>query len=208
MTLHDLSSIGAGFSDETLGSQTVFRAALEALSHPGRCIEVGHDAQVPKHGHAASAVLLLALLDVDCMLWLSPSLKNTDAATWLHFHTGCQLVDDATLAHFAWVAQGDAIPPLSAFAQGSDNYPDQSTTCVVDVSTINAATHDAETWILRGPGIEHTCPAHIEGLSTNFLTEWAANHATFPCGIDLLFATSKQIMGLPRTTSIDKVGRN
>jgi len=35
MTAHALSALGAGFSDEALGSQAVFRAVLQALSQPG-----------------------------------------------------------------------------------------------------------------------------------------------------------------------------
>eukprot|EP01035_Chromulina_nebulosa_P040011 gene40011-54094_t len=75
-----------------LGSQSVFRAALHALSHPGRVVELPHDAQTPSRGHAASAALLLALLDPDCTLWLSPSLAGSDAAAWLRFHRGCVLI--------------------------------------------------------------------------------------------------------------------
>ena len=52
-----LSALGAGFSSEALGSQAVFRQALQALSHPGRCIAVPSDAQVPQGAHPASAAL-------------------------------------------------------------------------------------------------------------------------------------------------------
>ena len=45
MTPQDLSTIGAGFTDLARGSQAVFRAALEALSHPGRPVDVPHDAE-------------------------------------------------------------------------------------------------------------------------------------------------------------------
>ena len=74
MTPQELASIGAGFSDEALGSQAVFRAVLQAQSHPGRLIPVIHDAATPQSGHAASAAVLLALLDAECTLWLSPTL--------------------------------------------------------------------------------------------------------------------------------------
>ena len=36
MTTIELSEIGAGFHDISLGSQNAFRSALEALSYPGR----------------------------------------------------------------------------------------------------------------------------------------------------------------------------
>ena len=59
MNAHELSKLGAGFSDPALGGQSVFRAALQALSQPGRVIALSHDAQTPSRGHAASAALLL-----------------------------------------------------------------------------------------------------------------------------------------------------
>ncbi len=198
-----LSSLGAGFSDASMGSQAVFRAALQALSHPGRIVDLPHDAQVPSHGHAASAALLLALLDPDCRLWLSPSLARTDAAAWLRFHTGCVLVDAPAEAQFAWIANGDATPPLDAFAPGSDSYPDQSATCVVDVVSLTAST--AGGWTLSGPGIQTSARLTVEGRDADdFVAQWRANHAAFPRGVDVYLATPRQIVGLPRSTRIEQ----
>ncbi|MCR6476810.1 phosphonate C-P lyase system protein PhnH [Variovorax sp. ZS18.2.2] len=206
MNAHDLSSLGAGFSDAALGSQSVFRAALHALSHPGRVVALPHDAQTPSRGHAASAALLLALLDPDCTLWLSPSLAGSDAAAWLRFHTGCVLVDAPEAAQFAWVAQGDECPSFDIFARGSDAYPDQSATCVLDVAAL--AEGGKAAWTLRGPGIQHSTRVAVDGLphpgASAFAAQWAANHAAFPRGIDLFLATPQQIVGLPRTTRIEQ----
>jgi len=209
MSSHDLSNLGAGFTHEAFGSQAVFRVALEALSHPGRCITVRHDAEVPQTGHPASAALLLALLDSDSTLWLSPSLANSDAAAWLRFHTGCQLVTHADQAMFAWVAAGDAMPALASFSQGSDNAPDQSATCVLDLPLLDAkagSESGAAQWALRGPGIQDVNHLSVDGLALNFLAQWTANHASFPRGVDLFLASAQQLVGLPRTTSIQLSG--
>ena len=196
-----LASLGAGFSNEAFGSQAVFRAVLQALSHPGRTVPVAHDAQTPAVGHAASAAVLLALLDSDCTLWLSPRLAASDAGAWLRFHTGCALVSEAAQARFVWVAQGDEWPALGSLAQGTDIYPDQSATCVVDVSHAKATTADASgAWHLRGPGIQEVAVLQVEGLPDDFEARWAANHVAFPRGVDLLLATPGHIVGLPRTT--------
>nr|WP_295941843.1 phosphonate C-P lyase system protein PhnH [uncultured Acidovorax sp.] len=196
-----LASLGAGFSNEAFGSQAVFRAVLQALSHPGRTVAVEHDAQTPAEGHAASAAVLLALLDSDCTLWLSPSLAASDAGAWLRFHTGCTLVTDPALARFVWVAQGDEWPALGSLALGTDIYPDQSATCVADVPRATATTADAiDAWHLRGPGIQDVAALQLDGLPDDFETHWAANHAVFPRGVDLLLATAGHIVGLPRTT--------
>lgn len=201
MNPQDLSTLGAGFSHEAFGSQQVFRAALQALSHPGRLVDVVHDAEVPRVGHAASAVLLLALLDADCSLWLSPALRDSDAAAWLRFHTGCQLAATPARAQFAWVAAGDDLPALEAFAGGSENYPDQSTTCVIDVASLAAGA--ADDWRLSGPGIQGESTLQALGLPRDFVAQWAANHAAFPRGVDLFLATPQQIVGLPRSTRIE-----
>lgn len=203
MNPHDLSALGAGFSNEALGSQAVFRTALQSMSHPGRCIHLNHDAQVPKSGHPASAALLLALLDADCTLWLSPKLAHSDAAVWLHFHTGCCLVDDFTQAQFAWVAAGDTSPALDTFAQGTDAFPDQSATCVLDVLALQSGGHDATGWTLTGPGISGSTVLKAEGLAPDFLTQWAANHARFPRGVDVFLTIRQQVASLPRTTTIE-----
>ncbi len=195
-----LASLGAGFSNEAFGSQAVFRSVLQALSHPGRTVAVEHDAQAPAVGHAASAAVLLALLDSDCTLWLSPRLANSDAGAWLRFHTGCTVVADAAQARFVWVAQGDALPALNRLALGTDIYPDQSATCVVDVSRAATTVDASDAWHLRGPGIQEVAALQVDGLPDDFEAQWAANHGVFPRGVDLLLATADHIVGLPRTT--------
>ena len=233
MTASILSALGAGFSNQALGSQAVFRAVLQALAHPGRSVAVVHDAQTPAVGQRASAAVLLALLDSDCRLWLSPRLAASDAGPWLRFHTGCTLVSEPGLAGFAWVAQGDALPALRSLAQGSDSDPDRSATCVVDVALAGAgavavpadagtltapadagasrvpadagasqAPAGAGAWLLTGPGIRGQATLPPCGLAHDFVPQWQANHAAFPCGVDLLLGGAAHIVGLPRTTRI------
>jgi len=206
MNHRDLSTLGAGFGNEALGSQAVFRAAMQALSHPGRVVSVLHDAQTPAKTQGASAALLLALLDADCTLWLSDSFAATDAALWLHFHTGCRIVADPAQAQFVWVAQGDAMPTLASLNQGSDAYPDQSTTCVVDVATVQPGSADRPGWGLRGPGIQDQTHLQVQGVAPDFLAQWADNHTRFPRGVDVFLASSNTVVGLPRTTNIHQQG--
>jgi len=69
-----LQNMVAGFDHEAYGSQAVFRTALEALSHPGRPLNLPLQTALPQQGHAAAAALLLGLVDADTALWLSPAL--------------------------------------------------------------------------------------------------------------------------------------
>ena len=205
MTAPDLSRLRAGFSEEAMGSQAVFRAALQALSHPGRCVPMVHDAQIPDGAQSASAALLLALLDTETRIWLSPRLAASGAAAWLQFHTGCTRVTQPADAQFVWVALGDKLPDLADLGQGSDTYPDQSTTCVVDVEAIDAEPAIGFGWVLRGPGIASECRVQIDGLQTDFLAQWTANHTRFPRGVDVFLAAGTSLLGLPRTTRMNVI---
>jgi alpha-D-ribose 1-methylphosphonate 5-triphosphate synthase subunit PhnH len=195
----DWQNIVAGFEHEAFGSQAVFRVALDALSHPGRVFDMPLETALPRQGHGAAAALLLGLLDADTRLWLSPALASSDAPVWLRFHTGCQIVVDATAADFVWVAQGDDMPQLNSLQVGSDAYPDQSATCVLEVDSLHG---DAGAWRLQGPGIPTERHLHPLGLPSDFAAKWADNHASFPRGVDVFLITTTQIAGLPRSTRI------
>jgi alpha-D-ribose 1-methylphosphonate 5-triphosphate synthase subunit PhnH len=159
-------------------------------------------AAAPRHGHLAAAILLLALLDADTTLWLSPSLAGSDAAAWLRFHTGCKLMNDPAHAQFCWFAQGDAWPALSGLCLGSDSWPDRSATCLIEVDRMQA---DVPGWTLQGPGIQGERQLKVRGLPANFEAEWHENHSRFPCGVDVFLASPTQIVGLPRTTRLQHI---
>jgi alpha-D-ribose 1-methylphosphonate 5-triphosphate synthase subunit PhnH len=201
-----LSDIGSGFSDTSLGSQSVFRSALEALSYPGRPVWVDITFEAPKAAHASSSGLLLAMLEPGSLLWLSPSLVNTDAATWLTFHTDCKITPNQNDADFAWIKNWDELPSLASFALGTDEYPNHSTTCVIDVASETTTGARAPSITLTGPGIAQA--STINQLSATrvqleeFVQQWNQNHTSFPRGVDVFFATHTGLIGLPRTTHI------
>lgn len=199
MNPSDLQHIVGGFEHEAFGSQAAFRAAMNALSYPGRWTAMPMQAERPGQGHGAAAVLLLALLDAESSVWLSPTLATSDAAPWLRFHTGCQLTADPRAAQFLWVAAGDAMPALATLAQGSDPQPEHSATCILDVHAIE---NRGDAWTLSGPGIAGTARLSVGGLPADFAAQWADNHAAFPRGVDVFLCTPTHIAGLPRTTRI------
>jgi alpha-D-ribose 1-methylphosphonate 5-triphosphate synthase subunit PhnH len=203
MKSDDLQQVRPGFYDGSLGSQTVFRCALAALSHPGRVIEIPDVSEHPRHGHGAAAVLLQALVDSDCSVWLSPSLARSDAAAWLRFHTGCSWADSPARASFLWIAQADPSPALSTLSPGTDDYPDQSATCVFEVAHLQkASTQDAHALCLDGPGIAAEEQLSVQPLPADFVDQWAVNHGNFPRGVDLFLASPTHLVGLPRTLRI------
>lgn len=198
-----LQNLVPGFAHEAYGSQAVFRTALNALSHPGRWWAMPLDTHLPPQGQGAAAALLLGLVDTDTAVWLSPRLAGSEAATWLRFHTGCTGVTDPRLAQFLWVALGDAMPDLRSLRQGSDTYPDQSATCVLEVERLQSVDpSNSACWTLQGPGMAEPHTLQVQGLTADFVTQWAHNHASFPCGVDVFLTTDSHIAGLPRTTRL------
>lgn len=195
----DLSAVGAGLADPVFDSQRVFRGGLEALSRPGILVEMSAGEEGVPGLHAASGALLLALLDQDTRLWLSPSLANSHAGSSLRFHTGCALAASPEAADFALVASPHELPALEAFAAGTDEHPERSTTLVLQVPSLGAA----DGWRLTGPGIQAQAQLRVDGLGATFLAQWESNRLGFPRGIDLFLTSGDRMCGLPRTTRIE-----
>lgn len=193
-----LTDMGRQFSELAIGSQRVFRAALEALAHPGRIVELSSDAHGPDGLHAATCALALALLDQDTRLWRSPALAAGPAGAYLRFHTGCSLTEEAGAAQFALVIGAERLR-LNDFPCGSDDYPDRSATLIVQVDSLR----EGSGWRLSGPGIKGVARLAIGGLPEDFPIQWKANDARYPRGVDLFLACGTYVCGLPRTTRIE-----
>jgi alpha-D-ribose 1-methylphosphonate 5-triphosphate synthase subunit PhnH len=194
----DLGRLGAGFDSPALASQQVFRAALEALSRPGRIARIDALHEAPAELEPAACALALALLDQDTTLWLSPAIRAGQAGAYLRFHTGCRVTEVAAEADFA-IAEGHELPPLEAFSAGSEEYPDRSATLIAQVGELR----EGEGWTLAGPGIRATARVKVAGLPADFVRDWQANHARFPRGVDVFLACGRELCGLPRTTRVE-----
>lgn len=193
----DLTQLGAGFAEPGSASQQTFRQCLDALAHPGTLITLDQPSGAPAPLAPAAGALALALLDQDTTLWLAPALLTL--GPYLRFHTGCRLTADPASADFAIAGAPDQLPPLQTFRQGSDEFPEHSTTVILQTAGLDAA----HGWTLSGPGIRTTASLHAAGCGAQFAAAWQANHALFPRGIDIVFVSAMQICGLPRTTRIE-----
>jgi alpha-D-ribose 1-methylphosphonate 5-triphosphate synthase subunit PhnH len=188
--------LGAGLADPVHDAQRAFRAALAALARPGRPVDVGQ-AGTDLPLEAAMAHLLLALADDDSTVWWQDD--GAPLAHWLRFHTGARLAADPRDAMFAVVT--NAMPGLDGFAQGTAASPELSCTLLVAVPSL--LDGPALQW--RGPGIRDAATVSITGLPASFWSQWQANHAGFPQGVDVLFTCGAQLLGLPRTTRVSRV---
>ena len=190
-------ALAAGFADPVLDSQRTFRAVLEAFAHPGRIVELAGPA-VPPLGAAATAVAL-TLLDFETPVWLDGKATTEDVVEYLRFHCGAAIVAAPADARFAIVADPDALPPLAAFAAGSDERPDQSATLIVQVRTFSGGRGLR----LTGPGIREASRLDVDGTPAWLWPAWTANAEMFPRGIDVILCAGDRAAALPRTTRVE-----
>jgi len=193
-----LLSFGAppapGFADAVTQSQQTFRAALQALAHPGSVQPLAPDCGVPPGLSPGMTAMLLALADVDAPVWLPPGVDDA-VRQFLRFHCGCPLVDAPSQARFAAVPAGHAAPALEHCHPGDPAYPDTSTTLLLEVESLDSGA--AVT--LSGPGIATQRTLRVAGLPAGFWAQWRANHQLFPLGVDVFLVQGNRLCGLPRT---------
>ncbi len=56
---------------------------------------------------------------------------------------------------------------------------------------------------LSGSGLASPAMFAAEGLPPGFAGLWAANHAAFPLGIDLILCAGGHLAALPRTVTVE-----
>ncbi len=195
-----VSQIASGFKDTGVESQAVFRAAMMAMARPGMIHKAGSGLVPPPPLHPASAALALALCDFETPLWLDADLEaESSVKDFLRFHTGAPLVSHHGKADFAFVSDASAMPDLESFALGSLEYPDRSTTIIIQVETLD----NKGGWKLAGPGINGQMMLNAAPLPPLFLQQASAARALFPRGADFYFVSGDALAALPRSTLIE-----
>ena len=190
-------SVGPGFGDPVDEANDVFRLVLKAIAHPGTIVEIAHPTAVSAGGLGRAAIgLALALADFETPIWLDPAAAS--AGPHLRFHCNCPVVVRPDQATFVFVADPGSMPDLESLPLGSDAYPDQGATLVIEVATLAAEG----SLTLAGPGIDGTARLGVDGLPDRFWTRRAALAPLFPRGIDILLTQGDRLVALPRTTTV------
>jgi alpha-D-ribose 1-methylphosphonate 5-triphosphate synthase subunit PhnH len=194
------ASLQAGFDDPVREAQAVFRSVMMALARPGTVQPLVTALRPPAPLTPGLAAIALTLADHETTLWLDAPLAASPAvADFLRFQTGARLVANAAAATFALVSDVSGMLPLASFAQGTDEYPDRSTTIIaVDRIQTGAGLR------LSGPGIKGSASLTVSPLPGEFLSQRAANHALFPCGVDCVFVASGAVAALPRSSAMSE----
>lgn len=199
MTLQANFEFSPGFASPVASSQSVFRCIMNALARPGSVQTIADVVNVPSLLMPATAAVALTLFDHDTPIWFDERLgAEPDIASWLRFQTGAPLTGGASLAAFALIHSGAALPDFESFALGTPEYPDRSTTLVIQVDTLT----EGPELIISGPGIRGTSSLRVGALPSDFVERMQANRALFPRGVDLLLVYGHDLVALPRSTHV------
>ena len=146
----------------------------------------------------AAAGVALAMFDLATPVWLAPPIDNPAVRGFLAFHCRCPIANDPAAAAFA-IVDGDSAGDLAKFAPGTPEYPDRSTTVIIQVDGIAEAPGAR----LRGPGIKNHHDLRVTGVDDRFWAAQAANAKRFPLGVDVVLAHGHRLVALPRTTKVE-----
>lgn len=186
------------WDDGVHDAQASFRCILKALSEPGTIQTLPVLIEGPAPMIPAATAVCLTLVDYETPLWISGPAQLPTVESYLRFHCGCPLVSDPAKADYALIVDSLEALTLNRFAQGSMEYPDRSSTLLIQVSSLE----DGPVRMLSGPGINGKRALRIAGLPQNFDGLWHENGVGFPLGVDIVFCCGNAIVGLPRTTTI------
>jgi alpha-D-ribose 1-methylphosphonate 5-triphosphate synthase subunit PhnH len=198
-----VAELPAGFADKVLSAQSTFRSVMDAMARPGSVQRIASEAGTPAGMMRGTAALALTLFDHDTPIWLDPAMSAaSEVARWLKFHTSAPVVADSSMASFALVGDPQSLPALDRFAFGSNEYPDRSTTLILQVESLT----DGAVIELQGPGIDGTAVLRASIQPRDLFERLTVNAALFPRGIDAVLVHDDAIVALPRTTRLVRGG--
>ncbi|MCK1544966.1 phosphonate C-P lyase system protein PhnH [Bradyrhizobium sp. 147] len=198
-----IAELPPGFADRVLSAQSTFRSVMDAMARPGSVQRIVPTAGAPHTMMRGTAAIALTLFDHDTPLWLDARMaENSDVMKWLKFHTGAPVVQDTSIASFALISDGAALPPLESFALGTNEYPDRSTTLILQVDSLGSG----RSLELRGPGIDSATTLQASIKPFDLFERLRFNEALFPRGLDVVLVADDAVVAIPRTTRVANKG--
>jgi alpha-D-ribose 1-methylphosphonate 5-triphosphate synthase subunit PhnH len=193
------AELPSGFADKVLSAQSTFRSVMDAMARPGSVHCIASASGMPPGMMRGTAAIALTLFDHDTPIWLDPRMSQApEVEKWLKFHTSAPVVSDPSICSFALIGNAAELPALDRFSFGSNEYPDRSTTLILQVESLR----EGLAFELSGPGIDGTTvlQATIEPL--DLFARLAINAPLFPRGIDVVLVADDAVVAIPRTTRL------
>jgi len=194
-----LTALEGGFADPVVDAQSAFRTIMDAMARPASVLAMRPLVAPPSPLGAATGAIACTLIDADTPFWLDPMLSAHETlGAWLGFHTGASVASATAAVHFALIGDAASMAPFEQFAQGSQDYPDQSTTLILQLESLTEGAPLA----FEGPGIKGRNTIAPKGLPADFARQWRDNGKRFPRGVDLILTAADAIACLPRTARL------
>ena len=198
-----VAEMPAGFADKVLAAQSTFRSVMDAMARPGSVQRIAAVAGTPDTMMRGTAAIALTLFDHDTPIWLDERMSATShVAKWLKFHTSAPVIADSAISSFALIGEPKNLPALDRFAFGSNEYPDRSTTLILQVESLTAGPVVE----LQGPGIDGSAALRASIQPRDLFERLAINASLFPRGIDVVLVHDDSIVAIPRTTRLVRGG--
>lgn len=177
------------YTMEEARTRKTFLALMWAMSHPGRPYSL------PVRGLDAFRVIGETLLDLETSYY-SPNFNlSSDFA-----HGGARpLPPDRAQYHFYPEMLSTHLETVAQASAGTMLNPDRSATLV-----IGCEVGSGRTFRLSGPGISYHTDLKIDFIPDAFW-ELRRKVARYPLGWDVFFVSGGQVVGLPRSTTLEKV---
>jgi alpha-D-ribose 1-methylphosphonate 5-triphosphate synthase subunit PhnH len=100
------------------------------------------------------------------------------------------------------VGDAGALPALDRFSFGTSEYPDRSTTLILQIESLT----EGPAFELQGPGIDGTAVLRALIQPSDLFERLAVNVELFPRGIDIVLVHDDTIAAIPRTTRLAAKG--
>lgn len=194
-----IAELPPGFVDKVLSAQCTFRSVMNAMAQPGSVNRIVPVAGTPGTMMRGTAAIALTLFDHDTPLWLDEEMAASfDVVKWLKFYTGAPIIAEPSICSFALIADGRALPALERFALGSNEYPDRSTTLIIQVASLASG----DTFSLCGPGIDGEVSLQATIQPADLFERLRINEELFPRGIDVVLVSDDAVVAVPRTARL------
>jgi len=193
------AELPAGFADKVLSAQTTFRSVMDAMARPATMRRVTASVGRPSSLMIGTAAIALTLFDHDTPIWLDGRMSAAPEITeWLKFHSGAPVTADCFACSFALAGHGKELPAFDRFSLGSNEYPDRSTTLILQVESLS----EGRVYELHGPGIDGTAILRATIEPDDLFDRLAINAKLFPRGLDVMLVHDDAVVAIPRTTRL------
>ncbi|MFD0615995.1 phosphonate C-P lyase system protein PhnH [Paenibacillus sp. GCM10027629] len=198
-------SVGVKSMERVHAVQQVYRQVLDAMSRPGKIVQIEAPSFVRREAADAYIVALgMMLLDQSVSYEV---IGDMSLAEQLQLYTLSRR-QELQACDYVFLTTSDAAAQASvdieSCKRGTFTFPDESATIICRVHELGAGSEGRKGSVkltMQGPGIAEEQQLSIDGLAGSLVSGWQASNAEFPLGIDWIFVDEMgRVACVPRST--------